>query len=391
MRCSCGRSELARALAIVHRAVANRPVLPILTNVRLTTELPGQLTLATTNLERGITCQIEALVQEEEAITVPANVFTELVTSLPDDRLELVTAEKRGKMPVLQIRGLHSCSTLRGIDAVEFPHIPTLAEVEQEASITLSASLLKELVEDVAFAASTDITRPAFTGILMQVEPQAPCLTLVAADSLRLVVREEQLSDPVAGDWSDVLIPARTLMDLSRILPTEGTVRIVATPRRNQVLFHAERIELVSRLIEADFPAYRTILPAHAVTRAVVETRALDAAIRSAAPFAREHANMIRLTINPSDREHAQSGTLEVEATSDLLGTTISTVQATITGPGQTILLNVRYLTEALPKIHATTLALEVQAPDRPIVVRPQGYEARLVLMPLSLKQQETR
>ena len=188
---------------------------------------------------------------------------------------------------------LRSSANIKGMDSAEFPQIPS--NEGGEVPVLLDAPQLKEMIEQVAFAAADDDSRPVLTGVLVQVSDEK--ITFAAADSFRLAVRVADLpgDDHPRGD---ILIPARTLTELARILPAEGPVEMIVTPNRSQVLFHTPSLDLVSRLIEGTFPPFRNIIPKESTTRAVVETKEFAAAVKSSALFARDSSNIARVKIN---------------------------------------------------------------------------------------------
>jgi len=179
---------------------------------------------------------------------------------------------------------------------------------------------------------------------------------------------------------NDILIPARTLTELSRILPSEGAVRMIVTPNRSQVLFHTENIDLLSRLIEGTFPNFRQIIPKDHTTSAVVETKEFAAAVKSVAPFARDSSNIARIKIQGSGE-----GTLTIEATAEDVGDNISTINSSVDGPEQQIIFNIKYLAEVLSIIDTPQVKLEVTSASRPGVLRPvSSADYTYVIMPMS-------
>src|SRR5262249_9771884 len=134
----------------------------------------------------------------------------------------------------VNIKSPGSNANIKGVDASEFPLIPSADG--GEPPISLDVSLLKEMIAQVVFAAADDDSRPVFTGIMVEVSQEQ--ITFAAADSFRMALRESPL--PGSRDQNPLLIPAKTLSELARILPNEGTVEMVVTPNRSQVLFHTE-------------------------------------------------------------------------------------------------------------------------------------------------------
>jgi DNA polymerase III subunit beta len=374
VKITCKQQDLSRGLSAVSHAVSSRSTLPILANILVATD-HGRLKLSATNLEIGINCWVDAQVHEEGTTTVPAKLLTDFVNSLPQASVDIAVPEGSNTM---SIKSLRSSANIKGMDASEFPLIPS-AEGGEEP-VLLDAALLKEMIDEVAFAAADDDSRPVFTGVLVQVGDEK--ITFAAADAFRLAVRVA----PLPGDdhpRGDILIPARTLTELARILPSEGPVQMIVTPNRSQVLFHTEQLDLVSRLIEGTFPNFRQIIPKEHSTRAVIETKEFAAAVKSAALFARDSSNITRIKINPGASDGLEPGAITVEATAEDLGDNTSTVNAAVDGPELQIIFNVKYLADVLSVIGTPEVALEANAATRPGVIKPVGSaDYTYVIMP---------
>jgi DNA polymerase-3 subunit beta len=379
VKITCKQQDLSRGLSAVSHAVSSRSTLPILENILVATD-HGRLKLSATNLEIGINCWVDAQIHEEGTTTVKAKTLTDFVNSLPQASIDITVPEGTN---VMNVKSLRSSAHIKGMDASEFPLIPS-AEGGEEP-VLLDAALLKEMIEEVAFAAADDDSRPVFTGVLVQVSDEK--ITFAAADAFRLAVRVA----PLPGDdhpRGDILIPARTLTELARILPPEGPVQMIVTPNRSQVLFHTEQLDLVSRLIEGTFPNFRQIIPKEHSTRAVVETKEFAAAVKSAALFARDSSNITRVKINPGDSNGLEPGAITIEATAEDLGDSTSIVNAAIDGPELQIIFNVKYLADVLAVIGTPEVALEANAPTRPGVVRPVGSaDYTYVIMPMHINR----
>jgi DNA polymerase-3 subunit beta len=259
------QENLARGLGIVSRAVSPRSTLPVLANVLVATD-EGRLRLSATNLELGITCWIGAKIHEEGSTTVPARTFADLVGTLSDKQVDMTL---NVRTQTLNLRCGVSNTDLKCIDAQEFPPMP-VADLTQGLEITIAD--LKEMIHQVAFAASTDDARPILTGVLVTVDEDL--ITMAAADGFRLSVRKTHLSTPVERKISAV-IPARALSELARVLGDgDQTLTMVMPPGRGQVIFRTPDVELVSQLIEGAFPDYEQIIPRRCDTRAVLSTAA---------------------------------------------------------------------------------------------------------------------
>jgi DNA polymerase-3 subunit beta len=381
VKITCTQQNLSRGLSVVSHAVSNRSTLPILANVLVATE-DGQLKLSATNLEIGINYLVEIEeVIETGATTVPAKLIADFVGSLPPELVEISVPEDSS---TLTVKSGDNEAKIKGMDSSEFPLIPT--REGNESPVIISAALLKEMIAEVAFAAADDESRPVFTGVLVQVGEKK--ITFAAADAFRLAVRTAPL-DNFEGKQEDILIPARTLNELARILPSEGDVEMVVTPNRSQVLFHTQQIDLVSRLIEGNFPNYRQIIPKpqDTTTRAEISAKEFAARIKLAALFARDSSNITRIKINRGDNEGRETGSITIEATAEDLGNNKSELNANVDGPEQQIIFNVKYLSDVMAVIGTSEVAIEVSAATKPGVIKPIGLPEQndytYVIMPM--------
>lgn len=357
------QENLARGLSIVSRAVSPRSTLPVLANVLVATD-EGRLRLSATNLELGITCWIGAKIQEEGSTTVPARTFSDLVTTLPAGNQVDMSLTVRTQ--TLNVRCGASNTDLKCIDAQEFPPMPV---ADFSEGLELNMADFKEMIQQVAFAASTDDARPILTGVLVIVKGDQ--ITMAAADGFRLSVRKAQLSSPAARPINAV-IPARALSELARIAGDGDKTLTMAMPKgRGQVIFRVGDVELDSQLIEGAFPDYEQIIPRRCDTRAILSTSAFLKACKQAEIFAREGSHIARLDIQPGGE--LQPGTVEISGQSEETGFNQNVVDATIEGPPLLIAFNVRFLREVLDVVHTPNVALETTAENLPGIVRPVG------------------
>jgi DNA polymerase-3 subunit beta len=355
--------------------------LPVLSNVKLSTDR-GRLKLSATDLEIGINCWVGAKVEEEGATTVPARLFIDLINSLPPERIDM---ELVVRTQTLNIKCARYEANIKGIDAEEFPPVPTLEEVMARfdvKSFRLEPEALRRMTEQVVFAASTDESRPILTGVLTEFDGSR--LTMAAADGFRLSVRSEELSEATEEPQS-IIIPARALKELSRIsLGEENPIEMSITPSRAQVLFHTSKAELVSQIIEGSFPDYNQIIPKSYLTRTVISTSDFLKATRTASIFARSEANIVRLRIVPG--EELTPGYMTIVATSAELGDNVTEIDADVSGEGIEIAFNVKYLIDVLSVLGTEKMALETTTPTSPGVIKPIGEEEFVhVVMPMHL------
>jgi DNA polymerase-3 subunit beta len=379
MKVTVLQENLARGLSVVSRAVAPRSTLPVLGNILVATD-EGRLRLSATNLELGITCWIGAKILEDGSTTVPARTFADLVSTLSDPQVEMTL---NVRTQTLNLRCGASNTDLKCIDAQEFPPMPL---VDVSHGLQINVSDLKEMIQQVVFAASTDDARPILTGVLVTVDDDH--ITMAAADGFRLSVRKSELSSPSPSPIRAV-IPARALSELARIAGDGNrTLSMIMPPKRGQVIFRTDDIELVSQLIEGTFPDYEQIIPTRCETRAVLATSAFLKACKQAEIFAREGSHIARVNITPGGE--LKPGTVEISGQSEETGSNQNMVDANIEGPALLIAFNVRFLREVLDVIKTPNVALETIANTNPGVIRPVGgpdsrEEFLHVIMPMHL------
>ena len=368
MKLSVMQENLARGLSVVSRAVSTRSTLPVLANVLLKTEDAG-LKLTATNLEIGITYWVPGKIESDGATTVPARLLTDLVSTLPaGDRVDLDLQSG----DTLHIQCGRFETHVKGIDADEFPAIGAAGE---RPTTRVAQNVLRRALAETTFAAASDEARPILTGVLARFEGDQ--LTLAAADNYRIAVKTIPILDAVPE--TSVVIPARALNELARVLAdVEDPVEILLASGKNQILFHLDGIDLVSRLIDGQFPNYQQVVPTSHTTRAVLDREELLRAVRPAALIAHESANIVKLQVS-SDGEPG----ITVSANAEV-GDHVGQVEADVDGDGTTIAFNARYLADVLTNVSADQFGLELNGPLSPGVFKPVGDERYVhVVMPV--------
>ena len=373
MRLSCLQENLSRGLSVVGRAVATRTTLPITQNVLISTD-QSRLKLSATNLEIAISTWIGAQVEEEGAITVPARLLTEFVSSLPSERIDVEsTTQPKG----LALRCARFEANMNGTDAEDFPPIPT---VESGVAATVEPGVLRDAISHVAFAAATEDSRPVLTGI--KVEMSGDDFTFAAADGFRLAVFKQKLASEVDEDLS-FIVPARALQEVNRLIGSQqGPVEFMVTPSKSQVLFRLEGVEIVSQLIQGTFPNYSQLIPDKHEARVVVEQAAFLRATRTASIFARDGSGIVRLQATAAD---GAPGRLTISSRAEELGDNQGEIDATIEGGEESkIAFNSKYLAEVLDVLGEGEVSLETTTPSSPGVLRGTGNDSYVhVVMPM--------
>lgn len=374
MKASVLQNHLAHGLGMVSKAVSPRSTLPVLANVLVATDA-GRLRLSATNLELGISCWIPGTISEEGAVTVPARTFADLVNALPPEPIQLAL---NTRTQTLNVRCGTNSTDIKGIDAQEFPPMPVPDLTE---GVSLNVADFKEMIQQVVFAASGDEARPVLQGVLMTINESE--VTLAATDGFRISVRKALLANPVRQKVS-VIIPARALSELARIAADgEQTVIMNIPSGRGQVIFHLKDAELVSQLIDGNFPDYKVIIPRTTKTHTVVSTAGFLKACKQAEIIAREGNNVVRINLLSQGEE---PGVVEISAQSEETGASEVKVDATIDGQPLLVAFNVRFLREVLEVIKTPNVAIETNQNNTPAIIKPIGDEDFVhVIMPMHL------
>lgn len=373
MKLAILQENLSQALGTVGRAVAARSTLPVLSNVLLETD-GARLKLSANNFEMGINCWVGAKVEEAGAITVPARLLADFVNSLPPERIDMELDEETLSVTLVCSRYE---ATIKGILAEEFPAVPS--EDEADDFITLPGDELQQMIKQVVFAAATDESRPVFGGVFVKFGGST--VTMAAADGFRLSVRNGVDADVSPGQ---VIIPARSLAELARLIDDDEPVRMALRP--SIVIFAGDGWELVSGVIDGAFPDYNQIIPSGYTTRCIIDTAQFIKTVRIGNLFARDSANILKLTIFPPDAP-ATIGAIKFFATSAEMGDQTAELDATITGEGLTVALDAKFLEQALG-VMPRQVALEASGAIQPVVLRPVGNDDFLhVIMPMNIQR----
>ena len=375
MKLTTLQENLSHALTTVSRSVATQAQLPALNNILLTTD-KGRLKLSATNLETGINLWLGAKIEKEGAISIPAKILTEFISSLPAGKVKLEIKENSLKV----ICGSYQANFV-GLSASEFPNIPSL---KGKANITFKASDLSQAVSQVAFAAAQDEGRPVLTGVLLIIKDKN--LVLVATDGYRLSIKK-MMDVKGIGEVEEfkkgLIIPSRTLSEVAKIVSEgdqEKAIGLAITSESNQVIFSTPETEVVSRLIEGEFPDFEKIIPQKGETKVRLETESLTRATRIASIFARESANVVKLNVATDN--------LLVSANTAQVGSNISEVEAKVTGKKNKIAFNSRYLLDFLNSVGVEEINFELTSPLNPGVFRPVKDKTFLhIIMPVRIQE----
>ncbi len=367
------QENLARSLNIVTKAVDSNPPLPVLANVLLETE-DSRLKVSATNLELSITMWIGAKVEQSGSITLPARTFSELVSSLSPERVDL---RLDASTHTVHLRCGVQTSNIRGIDADEFPPI----NHNESADLHLEGETLIEMINQTAFAAAREQNRPILTGVYVQLEGEK--LTMAAADGYRLAVRTSEIGESFS-EKQDMVVPARTMSEIARIVEADQDVGVALPAQRNSVTFFAPNVVVSSQLLEGRFPDFASIIPRSFVTSTVLYTKDLLLVCQRAEIFARDNANSANLSVKPAQNPGEPAEVLIVGKSAER-GDSEGMLDATAEGEALDISFNIRYLIDVLRVINEERVVFQSNGPENPGVLKPENRDDFVhVIMPMS-------
>lgn len=371
MKLNATQDNLHKALSAVGRVIGTRGTLPVLNNVLLQTD-KNRLKVAATNLEIGVTRWIGAKVDEEGSITIPARLLSDFVANLPNDNVKLTLDETR-----LAVASGGYKSQLNGIAADEFPALPV---VDGEPIIKIEASVLREAVEQVVNVVSVDDARPVLTGVYMYVEEGD--LYLATTDSYRLAEKRITLTDAQRQPGADelkVIVPGKTMQELARML-ADTTEEVQILYDEGQILFRFEETELISRLVEGQFPDYRQLIPDSHVSKFTVTRSEFARVAKVSALFARENAGSVSLNVDTDEN------IASLHSIASQVGENTSRCEVEAEGESIEVALNSRYISDALQMTHGEKVTFTLTGKVNPCIVTPAGSkdpDYQHLIMPL--------
>ena len=373
MKLTILQEKLKEGVGIVEKVSVKSLSLPILNNILLKGE-KNFLNLITTDLEIGIKWWTLTKIEKEGAITVPARIFSNLINFLPNKQITLGIKDS-----TLSVECENYKTTLKGINPEDFPIIPQITEGE---SILVNNHLFCQSLNQVVDIAVSSTAKPEISGVYFVF--QRDFIKMAATDSFRLGEKTFYLKPASALTKEYALIlPQKTAKEIISIFgEKEGDLRIYFSP--NQILFEfpmAEtshpQVQLISRLIEGEYPDYQEIIPKKYETQIIFQRNEFLNQIKSASLFSGK-INEVKLKVDPKKEK------VEIFSQNPDLGEYHSYLTAKIKGKESEISFNHRFLADGLLNIKSSEAVFELTGPEGPGVLRPAGDPSYLyVVMPI--------
>ena len=372
MKLSILKDELQAGLNAITRITSKSITLPILNNILIVCE-KNFLKLASTDLEIGIKYWILAKTEKEGAITVPAKFFANLINLIPDQKIDL-----EEKNNILYIETKNYKSQIKGISADDFPIIP---QIKSNKILEIKAKTLSEGLSQIIDTASPSQTRPEISGISFSVSKNI--VEMAATDSFRLAEKKIILAKESSIPETSVILLQKAAREIINIFGEDAKrIKIYFSP--NQVMFESEmnevkhpHIQLISRLIEGEYPNYKEIIPSSFKTQIVLSRQDFLNQIKTASLFSGK-INEIKIKVNPEQE------IVEVHAQNPDLGQNKSRIKAKVKGQKAEVCFNHRFLTAGLSNIKTKEVIFGLNGEEDPAVLKPLDDESFIyVVMPI--------
>jgi len=386
MKISCTQENLNQGLFVVSHIASKNTALPILNNVLIQAN-DNSIKLSATNLEIGVTCLIRGKVETEGDFTVQSRLLADYVALLPKDRVDLdVIGGSKNESElgdILNITCKNHSTKIKGQPATDFPLIPQL---ERKNLYVVDCQKFRQAISQVILAVSVSETRPEINGVLFNFNSDS--LILAATDSYRLAEKTIALDKKTKNESQKVIVPSRTLQELQRILSSfkdpaalEEIENIKIYLSDNQILFALDSIELISRLVEGQYPDYQQIIPQQSNTKITLSVPEFINAIKTTSLFARSGIYDVNLEFDSAKKETT------VSSANNQLGENVSKVSSEITGDNNSIVVNYRYLLDGLQNIDSNQISIDVIDSASPCVLKASGKDSDYLYIIMPIKQ----
>ncbi|MBQ3442893.1 MAG: DNA polymerase III subunit beta [Selenomonadaceae bacterium] len=358
MKFSCYKSDLTEALQFVIRAVAVKPMTPILAGIYLKAE-GSMLEVQSNNFSTGIVTRIPVNTEVAGETVVSGKRFQDFVKNMPDDT---ITFSDEDSSNFLTIESGGAAVELLTMTASDFPKVKT---PETDQSFRIRTTALRDLIRKTAFAAAKDNDRPIFTGGSFEIKGDK--ITLVATNTHRLAFASEQLSESYPD--SSFVVPADSLRGLMlRIDPKDIDNYVTINYSTRYLTFSFDNVFMTARLIEGQFPPYDRVIPSSSTTHVKVDTVEFRNAVEFVALMSKEtEYHTVKLSFS--------NGGVEVSSNSPDIGGAVKNVEATIEGDDLDINFNVNYIVDVLKVIDGKELNIALNDKFSPAAFTEPGNE----------------
>ncbi len=374
MKFSVPRSEFFKAIQRVIGAIQVKTTIPLLGDLLLQLE-NNTLQIFATDLEIMLSTKIRVEGVEDGTLAVPAKMLNEILRELGDVKIE-VLSEENFRLKLISDRGVYK---IAGDSGDEFPLMP-VSELVNE--FTIPPSQIARMVEKTIFAVSRDELRAALTGVLFQIAPED--LTLVATDAHRLVrIKATHFSADV--EEKNIIVPTKALsLLLKNVAEEKEPIRIAFG--ENYIVFRLEQTEIISRLIDSNYPKYEEAIPQKSEKKLILNRDLFASSLRRISIFSNLSTRQVHLSLKPEKIE-VYSHDFNVGAEG------MEVLPAEYEGEEMEIGYNSVYIQEMIRHVDTEEVVMELGGPLSPTLIFPmqqmEGEDLLMLLMPINLESAE--
>jgi DNA polymerase III subunit beta len=355
MKLTITREQLQEGLVAVAASVPTKTTLPVLANILLEASKDG-LRLSGTDLDIAVATTVPASVDQEGAITLPARKLVEIVRELPSAPIRLVASGEQR----VTIECGRSKFKLLGLPREEFPAFPA---VKFDGGWRAAAADLQKMIGHVAFAASTEESRPILNGVLWELRPEK--MRMVATNGHRLARMDVPTPASGAAGTADLIVPPKALEQIRRLFASDDEIEIAKSD--NHLGFRSPTTQVFTRLIEGPYPNYEQVIPRENDKAATADKSALTSALRRMSIVASDQTHRIRMGFT--------SGSCKLSVQTPDLGEAQEEVTVSYDGDPLEIGFNAAYLLEILKYIPTDEVRMTFKAPERAATCEPVGWD----------------
>lgn len=365
------KDSLQRSIMIADSIISSKNVNTVLSNCLFNISRDSVEIVSTDN-EIGIRTRLDGVADGEISLTANGKRFASILKELPKGEIVVDVNNSFQVNIKTRAKDIKARYTLVGTSKDDYPTVPFFAE---ENAVEISQSVLKDMLRKVIHAAAIDTIKPVFNGVYM-VSEQKGKVTVVATDSRRLSMVTRNVENDVRLP-EGVIIPLKTVNEIVRLL-AGGMCSFSFF--ENQCFFKIGETDLISRIVEGQFPNYRQVIPKEQHITAVLETKRLIDSVRRAMVFTKEPANKIILTFG--------TDSLVVEAkTPDLGESSEEIAMESNAGEPLQVGINAQFLMDSLKEIDAYSVSIGLTGQMSPVTITPDGDPDCLsVVMPIQVK-----
>ncbi len=367
------RKTFLEGIQQVQSVVERKSTSPILSHVLLETK-NTLLSLTATDREISIETLLPASIPKPGSITLSAQKLFEILKELPESSVHLSTQENHWVVLKCQ----NSTFRLAGLPKIEFPELPS---VKSNESFELEQKILRDMIAKTSFAISHDPNRNALTGSLFRTDNDG--LSMVSTDGHRLAVITKEIPKDSTLKNFEVIIPFKTVMEVKKLCDSSSSTEkreegglVNIGFGNNQIIFSKENTTLISRLIDAQFPDYKQVIPKASLYHISMNKEAFHRAVRRVSLLSNEKSRLIKFTISP--------GLLHLTSFDPELGEAREELPVEYAGDEVVIGFNAKYISEFLSVVEGETLHMEFNDPLSPgLFTSPEEKDFQCVIMPM--------